>query len=106
MLSIDAGASASLTNLAIVDGSGVSGGGIYNAGLLTIVDSTLSGNLAVGGNGGGGSELLYRIQGFHFVFLSLRLDCRVECRLRTHLRRGNAVATNSTEAAVNCGWNG
>ncbi|HEX4143057.1 MAG TPA: right-handed parallel beta-helix repeat-containing protein [Pirellulales bacterium] len=50
---VDQGASATLTNLTIIDGFGAAGGGITNIGTLTVSNSTISGNVCVNNNGGG-----------------------------------------------------
>jgi hypothetical protein len=54
---IDSGATAALSGLTIEDGSAETGGGICNAGSLTVSNSTLSGNLAAGGLEAGGGIL-------------------------------------------------
>jgi hypothetical protein len=50
---ITGGATVTLAKLSIVHGKALTGGGIDNAGNLTVRDSTLSHNQAVGGDGGG-----------------------------------------------------
>ncbi len=52
VLYLSTGASANISNVAIVDGSSAFGGGISNFGNLNIVDSTISGN-TFAGNGAG-----------------------------------------------------
>ncbi|HEV8062133.1 MAG TPA: Ig-like domain repeat protein, partial [Gemmataceae bacterium] len=52
IFAVDGGASATLEGLTITDGNGFNGGGIFNAGALTVNDSTISGNS--GENDGGG----------------------------------------------------
>ena len=55
VLFVDSGASLTLNNLTIANGSVTdSGGGIYNSGTLSITNSTFSGNSASGAFGGGG----------------------------------------------------
>ena len=48
---VDSGVTADLTGLAVANGSAVNGGGIFNAGTLTVSNSTLFGN-SVSGSGG------------------------------------------------------
>ena len=50
---VDSGVTAAISGLAIEDGSASAGGGIDNAGTLTVTDSTVSGNTATIGDGGG-----------------------------------------------------
>jgi hypothetical protein len=62
VFTVDDGVTAVLTGLTIADGNATngSGGGIYNAGTLTLSASTVSGNFATDGGGiynGGGSSL-------------------------------------------------
>ena len=54
VFSIAAGATDTIKGLTIADGNADRGGGIFNAGTLTLDHSTLSGNHADGGGGGGG----------------------------------------------------
>ena len=50
---VAAGTTVSITGVTITQGQAATGGGIDNAGNLTVRDSTLAGNQAVGGDGGG-----------------------------------------------------
>jgi hypothetical protein len=50
---VDTGAQAVFTNLTLQNGSDPHGGGIDNAGAVTVSNCTLSGNSAAGGQGGG-----------------------------------------------------
>ncbi len=55
IFNIAAGNTVVLDGLTISNGSAASeGGGIFNAGTLTVVDSTVTGNASTAGNGGGG----------------------------------------------------
>ncbi len=49
---VDAGVTASISDVAIVDGNAASGGGLYNQGITDLTACTISGNSA-SGNGGG-----------------------------------------------------
>jgi hypothetical protein len=53
VFTVDTGVTATLTGLTIADGNATngSGGGIYNAGTLTVQGSTISGNFATDGGG-------------------------------------------------------
>jgi hypothetical protein len=53
VFTVDTGVTAALTGLTVVNGNATnnSGGGIYNAGALTVRDSSLSGNFATDGGG-------------------------------------------------------
>ncbi len=54
---VSSGASVTISGLTITDGSASEGGGIFNAGTLTLVNANVTGNLAGGGSGphrGGG----------------------------------------------------
>jgi hypothetical protein len=63
IFTVPAGATVGISGLTITGGhnSAGGGGGISNSGTLTVTDSTLSGNLAVGGTLGGG---IFASQGF------------------------------------------
>src|SRR5262249_43243476 len=52
VLQVNAGATVSLSGLTLANGSSPSGGGIYNTGVLTLTNCTLSGNTATGEGGG------------------------------------------------------
>ena len=56
VFNVNAGASLTLENLTVTGGNsgGLNGGGIFNAGTLTITNSALSGNSATAAGGGGG----------------------------------------------------
>ena len=51
-LRVDAGAVVTLTDSTVLSNTGYSGGGIYNTGVLTVLNSTLLGNLATSAGGG------------------------------------------------------
>src|SRR5579862_1203496 len=51
VLSVGAGATLKISNLTVAHGSGIDGGGINNAGTLTVTGSTFAGNAAYYGGG-------------------------------------------------------
>ena len=53
VFTVDAGVTAMLSGLTITGGSAANGGGIDNSGTMTLTNSTVSGNSANGGDGGG-----------------------------------------------------
>jgi hypothetical protein len=55
IFSVDAGNTVNLLDLTIANGKANFGGGIFNLGNLTIINSTFTGNHAVGGSGEGGA---------------------------------------------------
>lgn len=60
VFSVNLGANLTLKNLTIANGSAASGGGIDNAGTVTIQNSTLSGNSA-NSTGGAGGAILHQV---------------------------------------------
>ncbi len=60
VLAVNGGATLNLNNLTIANGSAPYAGGVSNSGILTVTNSTFSGNSTSGGAGGGG---IYSIGG-------------------------------------------
>jgi Bacterial Ig-like domain (group 3) len=54
ILSISPGAMVGISGLTLENGAALNGGGIFNSGIMTLTDSTVSGNSAPGNLGGGG----------------------------------------------------